>query len=337
MKALILCIDRDDDLGRKTSVEGPVVGKSSVMQAAVKLLMADPSETDANAMFAAAKLYGEVGEEREVAVLTGSGKVGYKSDVRIQGQLDGVLEKFEADGAIVVSDGKEDEMVLPIIESKLPVVSIHRVAVHSGEELKGAYYTFTNFLKRAAEDRALARAIFGIPGLIALAYAVLGAQGWRLVAGLVSGFLLIKGLQMEKAIASFWGKLKRSFLDLSTSFFLYLVSGVMGVMAAVKTSYLTAGSALEMAAKVSIETAPLFFYSVLSLLLGLAIDSLPNKQRAYQLASAGVGLGVVVLVMRSVSSWILDPTYPITYVVTTTLLGLVVITMTKGAVKFIRE
>lgn len=336
MKTLILCIDRDDDLGRKASIEGPVVGRKSVLEAAVKLSLADPSETDANAMFAAVKLYGEVKGDKEVVALTGSVKVGYHSDIILKKQLDGVLKKFKADGAIVVSDGREDEMVLPIIESVMQVISLHRIAVHSGEELKGIYYTISNFLKRATEDRDLAKIIFGIPGLIALTYALLGQQSLRLVAGILSGYLIIKGLQLEKALGNLLSYVKDSFVNLSTSFFLYLISAVLGVVAMVKTTYFYSGNTLELAARISIETAPLFFYSILALLLGVAIDSLPNKQKAYNYASLGVGLGVIVLVGRSVGSWILDPTYPLSYVVTTTLIGLVVVTLVKLSAKFIK-
>jgi len=34
---LVVCIDRDDDLGRKASVAGPVVGRNAVVDAAVKI------------------------------------------------------------------------------------------------------------------------------------------------------------------------------------------------------------------------------------------------------------------------------------------------------------
>ena len=335
MKVAILCIDRDDDLGRKAAVHGPVIGKQKVLQAAVKLALADPSESDANAMFAAIKMHKDIKDENEVVVLTGSAKVGYESDLLIKKQLDAFLKDFKAEGAIIVSDGKEDEMLIPVIESIIPVVSVHRVAVHSGEELKGLFYTISNFLSRAKEDSRLSMLLFGIPGFIALAYAILGAQGWRLIAGVFSAWLIIKGLQMEKVLNSLLGYFKKSFINLSTSFFLYLVSLVVGIIATVKVTYIE-GTPLEIAAKIAVDPALLYFYSILSLLIGLGIDSLPNKKKAYGFISSGIGLGVIVLVMRSVGSWVLDPTYPMSYVITTTLLGLVVVTMTKLSAKFIR-
>ncbi|MBR9681005.1 MAG: DUF373 family protein [Candidatus Altiarchaeota archaeon] len=335
MKVAILCIDRDDDLGRKASIDGPVIGKKNILNAAVNLALADPSESDANAMFAAVKLHKEIKDESEVVVLTGSAKVGYESDILIKKQLEKFLKEFKADGAIIVSDGKEDEMLLPVIESIVPVVSVHRVTIHSGEELKGLFYVVSNFLSRAKEDPRLSMLLFGIPGFIALAYALLGGQGWRLIAGIFSAWLIVKGLRMENVLSSLFRYFKASFINLSTSFFLYLLSFVVGIIATVKVSYIE-GTPLEIAAKIAVDPALLYFYSILSLLIGLAIDSLPDKKKAYGFASSGVGLGVIVLVMRSVGSWVLDPTYPLSYVITTTLLGLVVVTMTKLSAKFIR-
>ena len=83
---LVVCVDRDDDLGRKAGVVGPVVGRASVLEAAMKLGTADPEDADTNAMFAAIHLLDQIreaGEEAEVVVLTGSPKVGVLSDRRV--------------------------------------------------------------------------------------------------------------------------------------------------------------------------------------------------------------------------------------------------------------
>jgi len=76
---LVVCVDRDDDLGRKAGVVGPVVGRANVLDAALKLGTADPEDADTNAMFAAVHLLDQIretGEDAEVVVLTGSPKVG---------------------------------------------------------------------------------------------------------------------------------------------------------------------------------------------------------------------------------------------------------------------
>jgi len=50
---LVIAVDRDDDLGRKTGIQSPVIGRRANIEAAVKLALADPEESDVNTMFLA--------------------------------------------------------------------------------------------------------------------------------------------------------------------------------------------------------------------------------------------------------------------------------------------
>jgi putative membrane protein len=80
LKILILCVDRDDDIGVKGGVKTPVIGKEKVSDAATKLALNDPEEADANAMFEAVRTYSRLEDEEkehehQVAVISGS-KVG---------------------------------------------------------------------------------------------------------------------------------------------------------------------------------------------------------------------------------------------------------------------
>ena len=52
-RTLVLTVDRDNDLGLKTAIRGPVVGRKKVLAAALKLGIADPEESDTNAMLGA--------------------------------------------------------------------------------------------------------------------------------------------------------------------------------------------------------------------------------------------------------------------------------------------
>ena len=51
MKTLILNIDRDDDFGRKADIKSPILGIKNNINAANKLGMADPEDSDLNAIF----------------------------------------------------------------------------------------------------------------------------------------------------------------------------------------------------------------------------------------------------------------------------------------------
>jgi len=46
MMLLVLCVDLDDDLGRKTGLQTPVIGRETIERAAVDLATADPEDSD---------------------------------------------------------------------------------------------------------------------------------------------------------------------------------------------------------------------------------------------------------------------------------------------------
>ncbi len=56
-RVLILCIDIDDDIGKKAGVETPILSRNKNLEAASILALADPEEADANAMFGAVRIY----------------------------------------------------------------------------------------------------------------------------------------------------------------------------------------------------------------------------------------------------------------------------------------
>lgn len=147
---LVICVDRDDDLGRKAGIRGPVLGRESVLDAAMKLGVADPEDSDTNAMLAAVNLLDELragGEDVEALVLTGDGRVGTISDRKVAQQFDEVLSKIKVEAVHLVSDGAEDEYLYPIIQSRTKVDSVRKVYVRQSATLQGTYYTLVRALK----------------------------------------------------------------------------------------------------------------------------------------------------------------------------------------------
>ncbi len=181
---LVVCVDRDDDLGRKAGVAGPVVGREQVLDAATRLGLADPEDSDTNALFAAIHLLDELrqgGEEAEVVALTGSAKVGLLSDRRVADQFDQVLRDLPAKSAFLVSDGAEDEYLFPILASRLKVDGVRRVYIRQSASLETTYYTLVRALKdpklRAKTVLPLALALLTL-GVAAAA----GVVSWGLIA-----------------------------------------------------------------------------------------------------------------------------------------------------------
>lgn len=195
-RILVLTVDRDDDLGNKTSIRGPVVNRRNVLTAALKLGMADPEESDTNAILGALAQYDRLLESKgaedevEVAVLTGDEKVGQRSDRAISAQLDEVVNAFQPDRCIVVTDGAEDEAVLPLIQSRVKIEHIEKIIVKQSKGIEGTYY----YIVKALEDPKW-RSRFMIPAGLILAILGLGVMLPDAIGSVVLGGLpLLTGL-----------------------------------------------------------------------------------------------------------------------------------------------
>jgi putative membrane protein len=190
---LVVCVDRDDDLGRKAGIKGPVLGREGVIEAATKLAVADPEDADTNAMFAAVRLVDELrkaGETSEVCVLTGSPKVGRLSDQKVAEQFDLILSEVKADSAHLVSDGAEDEFLFPILASRLRIDGVHRVYIRQSANLESTYF----LIVRALKDPKL-RAKTVLP--LALILLILGiSAGAGLFLWGVIGLAIILGIYL---------------------------------------------------------------------------------------------------------------------------------------------
>ena len=76
-KILVLCVDRDGDIGSKTENMTPILGRKKNLDAAIDLILKDPEEPDANAMFESIKIYdqlkkqGHPNEDFQIATISG--------------------------------------------------------------------------------------------------------------------------------------------------------------------------------------------------------------------------------------------------------------------------
>ena len=81
VRTLVLTVDRDNDLGVKAGIRGPVVGRKATLSAALRLGIADPEESDTNAILGALHHHDQLVEgaqgndEVEIALLTGDVRV----------------------------------------------------------------------------------------------------------------------------------------------------------------------------------------------------------------------------------------------------------------------
>ena len=193
-RTLVLSVDRDDDIGWKAQIESPCIGRAACLKAANTLALADPEDSDVNAIFSAIKIYDELtakGEDTAIAVIAGNHLHMIEGDRRIATSLEKVVTETQATDCILVTDGAEDEYVIPIIQSKIPVSSIRRVIVNQMPNLEGTYY----ILKKFFDDPKISRMVFIPIGLAMLLYAIAylaGSPGIAtiIVVGVIGCYLL---------------------------------------------------------------------------------------------------------------------------------------------------
>ena len=172
MRTLVLCVDRDDDIGVKAGIKGPLIGREENLSAAMKLGLADPEDADVNTVLAAIAIYDELvksGKEAEVATITGDVRVGTVSDGVLTSQLEQVMEETKPSNAFLVSDGAEDEYIFPMIASRIRVDHVRRVFVRQAPAIESAYY----MIAKALKNRKVQRKILFPIGLALLIFSML--------------------------------------------------------------------------------------------------------------------------------------------------------------------
>ena len=208
-KLLILVVDRDDDVGRKTGLSTPIVGFEENLKAAQSLLLADPEEADANAIFGALKIYRELaeklGDSVEVATVAGEENEGLEADMKIMRELDEVLERFKADGCILVSDGVTDQFVTPILSSRLPILSVRRVVVRHSESVEQTWLVLGRYLKLALTEPRYSRIFLGIPvilmAIIGILY-IVNVASIPFVLSAIGIYFILRGFGIDQRLAS---------------------------------------------------------------------------------------------------------------------------------------
>jgi putative membrane protein len=247
-RILILCVDRDGDLGSKAGIKTPVVGREQNLDAAVTLALHDPEETDANAMFEAVRTYDHLtGESKpeeafEIATMSGSERGGVSADRKLVTELSELLGLFPANEIILVTDGYSDEAVLPLVESRVPVTSVRRIVVKHSERIEETAALLAKYLKMIAENPRYSRFILGMPGLLVLIFAILSFFGqvgyYLLFIGIVLSAVMIgKGFGVDRAARNLY-KWSKEYSPPPLRVQISGFSAIVGVLCIVVGSYL---------------------------------------------------------------------------------------------------
>ncbi|MBU0953168.1 MAG: DUF373 family protein [Nanoarchaeota archaeon] len=328
-RILVLSVDRDNDLGQKAGIKGPLVGRKTVVSAATEFALVDPSDSDMNAIFQAVRIFDEVtkANESEVAVLTGHQNVGIQSDKEIARQLDIVLKKFKATSVVFVSDGSEDENVLPIVQSRVPILSVHRLVVKQAEQLESAYFKVKDFLSDALENPKIAGLVFGLPAIIFLLFGIFGTEGIRIVLILVGAYLFVKGFKLEDYVVRLLDEFRVTLQNRRVAFFFYMVAiafiglgtfrGIVGIQ-----DWLNIGLFETIAAYIS-TSVYLYYFAVLFAWLGRNISVRTRSNR--RVAGLAIFGFAVAFVVASAAELILTPEATVASLLPTIALGFVLL------------
>ncbi len=252
VRTLVLTVDRDNDLGVKAGIRGPVIGRKATLSAALRLGLADPEESDTNAILGALHRHDKLNEEIvgddevQIALLTGDVRVGARSDRAIAIQLDEVIQDFQPDRAFLVTDGADDEAALPIITSRVRVDHVEKVIVRQSKGIESTYY----YVVKAIEDpRWRARLLVPIAAvMIILGLGLIIPNGTKLIGAmpLIFGiWVLAKGLGWEQQLERLLGDMRAAASGSLLTSLLWALALVSLMIAAVTVIQVFYGTSLE--------------------------------------------------------------------------------------------
>ncbi len=235
-KLLVICVDRDNDVGEKTGIITPVVGRDACIEAAQRLALEDPEDADSNSIFSAIKTYEDLiskGYQVEVITVAGVKDRGVQADEKILAEVRKVLEKFSANGAVIVSDGEDDESVIPVIQNVLPIVSVQRVVMKVSRSVEYSYAVFGKYLKMIAYDSRYSKFFLGVPGIllliggIATVFEITG-EIFAVLVSILGGAFLIRAFDIDRAWSSWSKPTPMGFIRMFT-----MVAGVLLILSSV--------------------------------------------------------------------------------------------------------
>jgi putative membrane protein len=237
---LVLCVDLDDDLGRKTDVETPVIGRDNVVDAAVALASADPEDSDVNVLFEGVHIADGIDDEAvEVAAVTGVDKGDVAANRAVGEEVDKVLASLASDEdvrALVVTDGAQDESVVPVIRSRIRIDGVRRVVVRQAQDLESMYYT----MKQVLNDPETRGTVLVPLGVLLLIYPLAILSDWLGLPGAVLGvtsgllglYVLFRGLGLGEPARESLSSVRESLYAGRVTLVTYVDRGGRGVRTA---------------------------------------------------------------------------------------------------------
>lgn len=245
-RILVLCVDRDNDVGETLGIATPVVGEENVLRVALEYILRRPEDSDSNALFAAVQTYRDLVKKGyngrvEVALLAGTAEEGVEADMKILRELDEVLSKGAFSGAILVSDGPTDEAVAPLVQSRLPLLSIRRVIVQQSRGVEETFVLMVNYMKKLFTEDKYRKYSLGLTGVFLISYVILSTVVpqivWPLILFFAGVAMFVKGYEIDKLMREIYASRPITFASILLSSILLLLGLVQGLGALLSGMY----------------------------------------------------------------------------------------------------
>ena len=231
MQTLVVCVDRTGDVPAKTGADVPLSGRAAVESLVVDLGVADPEDSAVNALLETLRVAEDIDGESDVAVVSGGSDSVVNADRAVAAQVDELLATHDPESVVIVIDSAEDERLVPIIESRVPVDGVDRVVVRQARDLESSYYLLKQFLAdeelRATVLVPLGIVLLVFPALMALASVATAAAAMTAVIGL---FLLYKGLGVDDHVADLPARVRTALYSGQVSIVTYVVAAGLALV-----------------------------------------------------------------------------------------------------------
>lgn len=317
MDTLVVCVDRAGDIPRTAGIQAPIAGWEAVQSLVLDVGIADPEDSAVNSMLEALHVTRELrdtDEDATVAVVSGRSDSVVGADRAVAEQVDDLVDRYDPSSVVVVVDSAEDERLVPIIESRVPVDAVDRVVVRQARDIESTYYLLKQFLA----DEELRQTVLVPLGVVLLVFPALMVVTGSLalaaaaITAVLGLFLVYKGLGVDEYLASLPAATRNALYSGRVSIVTYVVAAglaAIGLFVGVLGASRLSGDvgAVLVGVAFAYEGVPWMALAALAASAGRLIDeAIQNDRLRAAYLNLPFGVVAVGLVVRGFSAYILE-------------------------------
>jgi len=158
---------------------------------------------------------------------------GIEADEKIILEFRQIISQFKAEGVVIVSDGEDDETVIPIIQTIVPVISIQRIIIRHSRSVEYSYAVLGRYIKMLVYDSRYSKFFLGVPGALLIASGLATVFGFTrealaIVLSILGAAFVMRAFDIDKALGSLSRPTPSSFIRIFSTF-----AGIMIILVAI--------------------------------------------------------------------------------------------------------